>query len=823
MVLYILICISGFIAALLCSVIWFKNRNLIESAVMGTVLWISSHIFSSIGLFVINRYTILRAGFLTMLADAVLLAIVILVRKEKPFSVKSLFKCDLSIKDMLIPILVCVAALPFTAKNNELFGMGQDEGVYQTQAISFISGNTKRQKDFAEYYVLEEQSDKDVFEENVKNHLRGWDIGKDDYPDTVYERNVSSVSGIYHGIPAYTALLAMWGKIFGIEDMADINMIFYVCMIFLVYFVCRNLKLKKIGAFCACASAAFAPVVIWVAKSSLTEMFLAVLPLTFLYFMTDDENPQNKWLSIVPVAVYSCYHVSIYTVIPLFFVIYAAMYFFTREKQYAVLMPLTLAGYLLSYYTMRHIQPFYTMNNYSTVFVGGINVYNITLFVTLAVVLGLAATGVYILVVKKTTPKSFKASELLAKANSSKVFGIMLKLMIILPVLYIVGKGIARSQSWTDFSFLTLIGFIANGGLVLVTLGIIISAISTKNFSKNTSRLVVLVMFFYMVLFYSAFLRFDIQYYFYYSRYLAPFISVAIIFSVTALDNIGGKLICPAAALGLIYVMPYDTYLLSHKDDTRMEWSVLDDLTDYIHEGDCLVMSGYAKDLLWLPLKNISDADAVYPENASNEKQFMELGQRYGRVLLITFEPQNTNIFSLVYTNKVKHSEDALNYQSDFVPMPEKFWTTEDTLYVYSYDEYKYRYTAKSDYDRLDGVSALESTFCWTDSEESKLVCLLYPDTYVMTINFACGIPLSALDDGIEDMSICIDGKEVATAQITEENNGQPLRFEIDEKYLEDGENVVTIRSELWEASSINPQDTRILGIPIESIMFEPV
>ena len=98
--------------------------------------------------------------------------------------------------------------------------------------------------------------------------------------------------------------------------------------------------------------------------------------------MTDEDYPDHKWLSVIPVAVFGCYHVSLYTMIPMFVMIYGGMYVFTRDRQYAVLMPVTILGYLASYFMMRQIQPFYTMNNYSPVFVGGIGVNNITVIVS---------------------------------------------------------------------------------------------------------------------------------------------------------------------------------------------------------------------------------------------------------------------------------------------------------------------------------------------------------------------------------------------------------------------------------------------------------
>lgn len=51
-----------------------------------------------------------------------------------------------------------------------------------------------------------------MFHDKVFSYLVGYDLETEDYPATVYDRNVSPVSGIYHGIPTYASMLAMWGK-----------------------------------------------------------------------------------------------------------------------------------------------------------------------------------------------------------------------------------------------------------------------------------------------------------------------------------------------------------------------------------------------------------------------------------------------------------------------------------------------------------------------------------------------------------------------------------------------------------------------------------
>lgn len=819
--LFTAVCFIGVVFSVLSAVIWFKKKNIIEGTVMGVVMWFFAHIFASMGLFVIDKYTIYRAGCGALAISAAVMLLVLFLRRSKPFRWRHIFKNDFSIKEMLVPIIVCILAVPFVSQKNDYFGMGQDQGVYQTQAILFMNGDTKRQKDISEYHDLETDQEREQFRKDVQDHLRGYDVPDENYPDTVYDRSISPVSGIIHGIPTYSALLAMWGTLFGMSSMQGFETLLFICLIFIVYFICRNLKLKPVACACGCAAAAFAPVIIWAAKASLTEMLLTLLPVTFLYFMTDDDDPKHKWLSVIPIAVFGCYHVSIYTMIPMFVLIYGGMYVFTRERQYAVLMPVTILGYLASYFMMRQIQPFYTMNNYSPVFVGGIGVNNITVVVCALSAGAAVAAVLFAVIVKKRTKKDFSGIKFSRDAAASKGFILLMRLLVILPCAYIIARAFMKYSSWNEANHLALWGFAGNAGLLLMPLGMVFAVIYAKYFAERKSRLVLFIMFFYCILVYSSFLRYDIQYYYYYSRYLTPFIPVAVIFSVAALDRAGGKVLIPVTALGLMYVEKFDRYLMLNKDDSRMEWSIIEDITDFVDESDCVVISPTYASRLWLPVKSMTGAK-VMVEDAEDAEQIDRLTARYGRVIMITEKNLDEADHTALYSNKLHHIEDDMVNTGKILPFARSFWVTEEDIRVFSYDKYRFMYTAAGDYAKMSGVSQLESFFCWTDSEKAQIECGLFPGDYDITMEFGCGLPLDKMGKDRVEVTLLMNGEKIGTQAITPENNGKPLRFEVDSEQIEDGENILEIQSPLWSASVSNPADSRQLGIAIQSVRFSP-
>ena len=229
----------GFLAAIGCAGLYDRKSSFLKPFVCGTVFYFFCYILWSMLLFVTNQFTLFRAVLGTAVVLVALLTAAALLLRRKHGTLLRLLHWDESIRTVWIPLVIVLVALPLILTKNELFGMGQDQGVYQVVAINLMNGLTDRQQDFAEYYNLS-SADQTEFADAVRNYLMGYDIVPEEYPDTIYDRNISPVSGIYHGIPTYAAMLALFGKLFGISHMIHLETVIWVCMIFLVSFVCRQ-------------------------------------------------------------------------------------------------------------------------------------------------------------------------------------------------------------------------------------------------------------------------------------------------------------------------------------------------------------------------------------------------------------------------------------------------------------------------------------------------------------------------------------------------------------------------------------------------------
>ena len=550
-------------------------------------------------------------------------------------------------------------------------------------------------------------------------------------------------------------------------------------------------------------------------------MFLAVLILLFLFFLTDAEHPEQFCYSILPIAVFSCYHVSVYTLIPYFLIVYAGMYFFTGRKVFAVFLPLTVFGYLLSYLIMRQVQPFYTMNNYRFVFTGNINTSNITQTVIFTCIVIMAVCSIYTALVWKYR-KNPSLEDFLSDAFRKQIMKLLLILMTVLPILYIIYKAFQKYESVSEAVGLTFAGFVQNAGLVLLPAGIVLLLIRPDIFLASKEKLVIFVSFFYCILIYSALLRVEIDYYYYYARYLVPFVPVAVLTAVTALDSIGGKLVIPAAVCSLCFSMPYASFLLSHDDDTRMEWSTLHDISQQIHSKDCIVIENYHLSTVWLPLRAITGAH-VYPAEKHTDIQMQKLAGRYQHVYFLSrnsYTYDFDNNLEILYLDSVECSEDKNTQSANGMPL--KFTDSTNLLYLYQYLPYQTTYHAADiQHFKLYGIDKYEKNFCWTVNDSFAVRCVLEQKHYTLTMKLGTTLPLKEMGKNRFAVRLYVNGTMTDIHVLTRQNNHQTITFDIPENRLHDGSNLISFETDTWEASVINPADTRIIGIPLKSLIFE--
>ena len=487
--------------SLMTTLIHFSEKCIVERVILGIICFFMSHIFISFILFAFDSYSTDRTAVGTLLLNTVLMmvSIIIYLKNDKNKKEKT------SISYVLIPVFICAVVLPFSLQKNEFFGMGQDEGVYQTQAIGFIYGYDHVYQKIEEYDLLtDEQQRQEYLEDYICNKLIGNDTPKSisgiEFASggKIFAEDAPVNEGYMHGIPCFSALLAMSGRLFGLKHMADINTVFMICIIFIVFFICRHLKLKNASCIIACLTIGFSPQIIWNAKSSLTETFITLLFLLMIYFLIY-EGKQHY--AAIPIICFSCYHMTYYTMLPLFLVVFFLLYAITKQKMYAVIDIVLICLYPVSAVLIYHIQPVYTIKNYSPVW-GIITESNFHKIVMSASVLMLMLFCIALLIMKRA---AFWVENVISRIRKLYYEPMFIRICsITLLSVMIIRSFIVHEDNVThNVTTATFKGYWLNTGFLVMPSAYIYTAIFPARFKKNINALILSVFFIYCVIIYG--------------------------------------------------------------------------------------------------------------------------------------------------------------------------------------------------------------------------------------------------------------------------------------------------------------------------------
>ena len=348
----VILFVIGIMAAFITSAALLKKNEIIENGILAFTGYWCIYIIVSGLLFWCDGFQIVTAVAITLGIELLVICV-----KWKEIAYKSWY-CD--IKGNLFPLLICVVMLPFIWDKFEIYGMGQDEGVYQTQAIAFLSGDTQNQQEITTYHQVSEEG-KAVYQDVMKRKLMGFYLYDDTLLTLESEEKISEASGFYHGVPTFSAILALWGSVAGMEHMAGIQTLLYICACFLIFYIARQLGLERSYRNAAVLLLAISPMVVWVSKATLTEMVLSCIVLLFLYFLSESSERRFILLSILPILAFSFFHITIYTVIPAIVLVYFMLYLHEGKKEYLIAVSVELIGFIAGIHMMADVVTTYSL------------------------------------------------------------------------------------------------------------------------------------------------------------------------------------------------------------------------------------------------------------------------------------------------------------------------------------------------------------------------------------------------------------------------------------------------------------------------------
>ncbi len=545
--------------------------------------------------------------------------------------------CD--VRRYAIPLVISLLALPFTWNKFELYSMGQDQGTYQVKALALMAYDTHNYMEMEEFTRLETPQERQKYLDFVygQNNLYLPRVIEETETDAA---NFDRIVGTIHGLPTYSALLALWGLLFGYPQMIGVQTLLYLCLIFLMYFLTENMGLGRKLSCLVTALAAFSPIVVWGSKSSLTELGLAVIFGVFLYFMT--LGGRAAYLAGLPLLVFAFFHISIYVFMPILVIALFVLYFLDGNRGWLVSVLVTLWGYLLSAFWSFSIAPYYSYGNYSVLWKLTRNLIhenNIK-----AVIVGLCSIlSVAALFLMSGRGRQF-ADNLRKKTGQSRLWKNLLcqgvRLGLLGSALFFVYKGIIQAEYLRYCQYLQISTYIYMTGLLLIPFLYGYLLLKPGAAWKTPGRSALSLLFFYCVIAYSMFMRLEVLFYYYYARYVMIFLSVVFLLAGLLLEEADkrGKISLCVLGLAFLSFLPYDLGLITQKDHTRCEWEVLGDICEDITGEDAFLVGPDEQQIVFIfPVKLLTGCDVYYVEENLREQAQWLAGQ-YRNVYYLDYD-----------------------------------------------------------------------------------------------------------------------------------------------------------------------------------------
>ena len=571
------------------------------------------------------------------------------------FGLGLVFKCypkvDISLKsiaDWLIPIAIFAAFAILFGERFGYFGMGQDEGVYQVKALAYLNGH------FENVYTYPgvEHLSGNVFTDAVgtldKNVLGYYRLSDD------------STNAVIHGINTYPALLAWWGSMFGAANMGGINLGLMFVSIVLVYQICRKLSAGVILSTGISVTFSISPVLVWVNKSTLTESILIMLMLYFAYMVIcgikrdedtynglvfdDDEGRQNivKLLSTLPIGAFCFFHISIYTILPMLFMIFIVLYIYDKSIMWLYNNLIMLGAYVVGFMFMLSWSKRYTTGNYKFIERIGISTGNITMLITIAVFVAVAINIAIMIFHIYRTSKNGELSEREReiKARRAKIiFAWVIRafLVIALGLFFRAYKnGSFASYGVTDIYSTSFYAYASQTAFVAMIVALVVLLIYPNVILKSAQNMTIGIIFLYAVVFSSVVMNVGVGYYYYYARYsavYAAFILLLFALIIAHIPKSAGKWIGIGSGIGIaiwsafLFAKPLE-YLREYQDDTRMSFAELEKVGDQFKEGDSIIVSNNELPTVFTYLSIVKGLD-VYPVIYENLSSTYDIVKEY--------------------------------------------------------------------------------------------------------------------------------------------------------------------------------------------------
>ena len=713
-----MLCIAAILSYLYKEFVVVK-MGAISVALFGSVFSVISGFFFWIDHF--SFYNVLIAQLIVELAILLLL----FLKKGK---INILFSY-LSKRDTVVLFIILFAVL-LTWTKFELFGANQDQGLYQTEALELYMGNYEVQHDFEEYSILETDKEREEYYHMLDEVWIGYyPLSDNDYIE--YDGTMSEVSGMYHGVQTFPAMLALMGLLFGMTNMVHLQTIFYICCIIFIYYTLWEMNIITKSRVFYTAMFALSPLCLWISKGTYTEMFLCMM-VCFYLLLLFEEN-EEKWLMCMPLLGFSFVHISYLAMWPGFWIANAVLYLYNRNKQYLYVNIVSSIGLFLGYYMMYKIAPIYFYLNVSRLYIENVITHNNIMIYFLIVAL-LSIVVASLMLNKKM---EWLKSVLLQVQKSKWIIPFFLILALAFWLFWGFKMGYVLESDREDrvyygnglmaYTHLSIYASIMATGFVVLPCILGSLFVRAKKIVEDTKKYVLVLIFIYFIVFLSIFYVKEIHFYYYYSRYVLCTVPIVCLCAPLCINNWKKKVMIPIVVVTLISMLFFDSAIIKDKDDTIYEWEVLEDLKQTVEENSAIIISGQELQVVMGPnVRTVLDV-AVYPMFEDTRQQVRLLQEKYENVYLLSEtndspKEWNGGRLEVVYKDKYNSSR---GQSLGWGVYPTDFNSIEKELVLYKVSLYELGDVVwfategrnAEDYVKV-GLASAEGNFAWTTGEK---------------------------------------------------------------------------------------------------------
>ncbi len=622
---------------------------------------------------------------------------------------------------------------------------GQNDNTYDIDEYYLLESDEEKaqyKEKFTEllgYYVY---ADDVTADEVAADDVAADDVTADDAAANINPN--TEMQGVFHGSNTYAALLALHGYIWGYNHMNGVNAILAIVCMWVVYMICMNLRLgKAVGILCT-GIVTLSPAIVWTAKSSLSESGLMLMVLLYIYYLTyagvdrrtdahadrridagadrrtdahadrrdemyesggesrrikrsetrgikriDSKVTENITiiLSALPLTAFAFYHISIYTVICAFVLIYIYLYLYRGNIRYVYAGIIAVVSYLAGSVFMLTVFTHYTEFNFYPLARFGIETSQAMPF-TLIYGGAMLVVLVMLAILRRIRSKIYDKAMFFSTNSSIHSAGYWAIRMVVV----VAGIFIIYRTRGNTLGYLTYYNYIALSGFLMIPLYMINVMVNPGYVTKRWNLSVIGILFAYCILLYSIMFKVTVPYHYYYDRYLVPYIPIAviaggIIISKCRLKTYTRKmivsllmLVCVAAIYARI-----DYFIATKQDLTRMEWDTLTEMTSQVDSDDTVIIDDNMLGVYYFPMKTISGVKA-YPTMDTLENTIPIAQRNSQTVYYLTKEVQeSTETIEFEYVHSAAFCEQMYTnaMERELLPYPLVVYGDEQKVYLY--------------------------------------------------------------------------------------------------------------------------------------------